>query len=73
MSLIPATYANIGDTHLTPIEKRISQIDFINTMKAEHPLFETYYDPVNIRYSEGGSGNFYGSQMADGPIPWQEK
>jgi hypothetical protein len=55
-----------------PIDNKSVQIDFIDTMTAEFPLFEAYYDPsVEIH---GKEGTVYGGQMAENsPARWSDE
>ena len=48
-----------------PISNRVIQNAFIQTMIAEHPLFNAYYDPANINI-DGGVAEYIGGQMAEG-------
>ena len=61
------------DSHkiFDPISNRTIQVEFIQTMIAEHPLFANYYDPANITI-DGGTAKFIGGQMSEGsPRRWK--
>ena len=55
------------DSHkiFDPISNRTIQVEFIQTMIAEHPLFANYYDPSNISI-DGGTAKYTGGQMSEG-------
>jgi len=56
-----------------PVDNKIVQADFIDTMTAELPIFETYYDPANVEV-HGKEGTYFGGQMPeDSPIKWSDE
>jgi hypothetical protein len=55
-----------------PVDNKVVQADFINTMIAELPIFETYYDPANVEV-HGKEGTYFGGQMSENsPIKWSD-
>jgi hypothetical protein len=53
-----------------PIDNRVVQAAFIQTMVAQHPLFANYYDISNIKI-DGGTAKYIGGQQANGsPRKW---
>ena len=55
-----------------PISNKVVQAEFIQTMVAEHPLFENYYDPADVKIS-GGEAMYTGGQMSEGcPAKWKK-
>jgi hypothetical protein len=54
-----------------PISNQAIQVEFIQTMVAEHPLFANYYDIGNVKI-DGGTAKFIGGQQAEGsPRKWK--